>query len=107
MLEVDVTELTTSSRSASSKIPRIHDGSGGFASAIGVSARIDAARIRYNTSNPLMRTLPFYSFTRQMSTMTRSFRKPVLAEQLSARAVRLGKNLEAIVIDMLEAGAKR
>jgi hypothetical protein len=30
-----------------------------------------------------------------------------LAEQLSARAIRSGKNLEAIVIDMLEAGAKR
>jgi hypothetical protein len=29
-----------------------------------------------------------------------------LAEQLSARAIRSGKNLEAIVIDMLEAGAK-
>jgi hypothetical protein len=30
-----------------------------------------------------------------------------LAEQLSAKAIRSGKNLEAIVIDMLEAGAKR
>ena len=30
-----------------------------------------------------------------------------LAEQLSARAIRSGKNREAIVIDMLEAGAKR
>ena len=30
-----------------------------------------------------------------------------LAEQLSAKAIRSGKNLEAIVIDMLEAEAKR
>jgi len=30
-----------------------------------------------------------------------------LAEQLSAEAIRSGKNLEAIVIDMLEAGVKR
>jgi hypothetical protein len=30
-----------------------------------------------------------------------------LAEQLSARAIRSGKNLEATVIEMLEAGAKR
>jgi len=30
-----------------------------------------------------------------------------LAEQLSARAIWSGKNLEAIVIDMLEAGAKQ
>jgi len=30
-----------------------------------------------------------------------------LAEQLSAKAIRSGKNLEAIVIDMLEAGVKR
>jgi len=31
----------------------------------------------------------------------------VLAEQLTAWAIRTGKNLEAIVIDLLEAGAKR
>jgi hypothetical protein len=30
-----------------------------------------------------------------------------LAEQLSTRAIRSGKNLEAVIIDMLEAGAKR
>ena len=30
-----------------------------------------------------------------------------LAERLSAEAIRSGKNLEAIVIDMLEAGAKQ
>ena len=30
-----------------------------------------------------------------------------LAEQLSAKAIRSGKNLEAVMIDMLEAGAKR
>jgi len=30
-----------------------------------------------------------------------------LAEQLSAEAIRSGKNLEAIVIDMLEAGSRR
>ena len=30
-----------------------------------------------------------------------------LAEQLSARAIRSGKTLEAVVIDMLEAGTKR
>ena len=30
-----------------------------------------------------------------------------LAEQLSARAIREGKNLEGIVIDLLEAGSKR
>ena len=30
-----------------------------------------------------------------------------LAEKLSARAIREGKNLEGIVIDLLEAGAKR
>jgi len=30
-----------------------------------------------------------------------------LAEQLSAQAIRSGKNLEAIVIDILEADAKR
>jgi hypothetical protein len=29
-----------------------------------------------------------------------------LAEQLSAKAIRSGKNLEAVVIEMLEAGAK-
>jgi len=33
--------------------------------------------------------------------------RQALAEQLSARAIRSGKNLEAVVIDMLEAGAKR
>jgi hypothetical protein len=33
--------------------------------------------------------------------------RQALAEQLSARAIRSGKNLEAIVIEMLEAGAKR
>ena len=32
--------------------------------------------------------------------------RQALAEQLSARAIRSGKNLEAVVIDMLEAGAK-
>jgi hypothetical protein len=30
-----------------------------------------------------------------------------LAELLSEKAIRAGKNLEAVVIDMLEAGAKR
>jgi hypothetical protein len=30
-----------------------------------------------------------------------------LAKQLSAKTIRSGKNLEAIVIDLLEAGAKR
>jgi hypothetical protein len=30
-----------------------------------------------------------------------------LAEQLSAQAIRQGKNLEGVVIDLLEAGAKR
>ena len=30
-----------------------------------------------------------------------------LAEQLSARAIREGKNLEGVLIDLLEAGAKR
>jgi hypothetical protein len=30
-----------------------------------------------------------------------------LAEQLSAQAIRQGKNLEGIMIDLLEAGAKR
>ena len=30
-----------------------------------------------------------------------------LAEQLSARAIREGKNLEGIMIDLLEAGSKR
>ena len=30
-----------------------------------------------------------------------------LAEHLSTEAIRSGKNLEAVVIDMLEAGAKR
>ena len=30
-----------------------------------------------------------------------------LAESLSAKAIRSGKNLEGVVIDMLEAGAKR
>jgi hypothetical protein len=30
-----------------------------------------------------------------------------LAEQLSARAIRAGKNLEAIMIDILEAAVKR
>ena len=33
--------------------------------------------------------------------------RQALAEQLSAKAIRSGKNLEAIVIDMLEAGAKQ
>jgi hypothetical protein len=33
--------------------------------------------------------------------------RQALAEQLSAKAIRSGKNLEAIVIDMLEAGAKK
>ena len=30
-----------------------------------------------------------------------------LAEQFSARAIREGKNLEGVVIDLLEAGSKR
>jgi hypothetical protein len=30
-----------------------------------------------------------------------------LAEQLSARAIREGKNLEGVVIDLLEAGSRR
>lgn len=30
-----------------------------------------------------------------------------LAEQLSAQAIRAGKNLEGVVIDLLEAGSKR
>jgi len=30
-----------------------------------------------------------------------------LAEQLRARAIRAGKNLEGVVIDLLEAGSKR
>ena len=30
-----------------------------------------------------------------------------LAEQLSARAIREGKNLEGVIIDLLEAGVKR
>jgi len=30
-----------------------------------------------------------------------------LAEQLSATAIRSGRNLEAVVIDMLESGAQR
>jgi hypothetical protein len=38
--------------------------------------------------------------------LTLELRRAV-AEQLSARAIRSGKNLEAIVIDMLEAGAKQ
>jgi hypothetical protein len=33
--------------------------------------------------------------------------RTVLAELLSEKAIRSGKNLEAVVIDMLEAGAKR
>jgi hypothetical protein len=33
--------------------------------------------------------------------------RTALAELLSEKAIRLGKNLEAVVIDMLEAGAKR
>ena len=33
--------------------------------------------------------------------------RQALAEQLSARAIREGKNLEAVVIDLLEEGAKR
>jgi hypothetical protein len=32
---------------------------------------------------------------------------PILAELLSEKAIRSGKNLEAVVIDMLEAGVKR
>lgn len=38
--------------------------------------------------------------------LTLELRK-ALAERLSAMAIRSGKNLEAVVIDMLEAGAKR
>jgi hypothetical protein len=33
--------------------------------------------------------------------------RQALAEQLSARAIREGKNLEGVVIDLLEAGSKR
>jgi len=33
--------------------------------------------------------------------------RQALAEQLSARAIREGKNLEGIVIDLLEAGSRR
>jgi hypothetical protein len=33
--------------------------------------------------------------------------RQALAEQLSAKAIRSGKNLEAVVIEMLEAGAKK
>jgi hypothetical protein len=33
--------------------------------------------------------------------------RQALAEPLSAKSIRSGKNLEAVVIDMLEAGAKR
>jgi len=33
--------------------------------------------------------------------------RTALAEHLSEKAIRSGKNLEAVVIDMLEAGAKR
>jgi hypothetical protein len=38
--------------------------------------------------------------------LTLELRK-ALAERLSAMAIRSGKNLEGVVIDMLEAGAKR
>jgi hypothetical protein len=33
--------------------------------------------------------------------------RQALAGQLSAKGIRSGKNLEAVVIEMLEAGAKR
>jgi len=33
--------------------------------------------------------------------------RTALAELLSEKAIRSGKNLEAVVIDMLEAGSKR
>jgi hypothetical protein len=33
--------------------------------------------------------------------------RTTLAERLSEKAIRSGKNLEAVVIDMLEAAAKR
>ena len=33
--------------------------------------------------------------------------RTALAERLSEKAIRSGKNLEAVMIDMLEAGAKR